>query len=78
MPPKVKDYQAMLKPVLEMLAKHAPESQEGTPYTVHSVATGGTEDVWFKLAWTVNDIRAVPGVTCGTAPPAFVGSCHSQ
>ena len=76
MPPKVKDYQAMLQPVLDMIAEHAPDSEWGTPCAVHSVATGATEDLWFKLAWTVNDIRAVPGVTCGTAPPAYVGSCN--
>lgn len=74
MPPKVKDYQAMLHPVVDMFAARAPCT--GDPLDVWSAATDADQKLWAVCAWNINDIRAFPSTTCGTAPPAYVGSCN--
>jgi hypothetical protein len=75
MPPKVKDYQAMLKPVVEMFAKYAPIT--GEPLVVDNADTGSPTNIWLMIAWTMNDIRAIPTTTCGRHPPCFCGGCNS-
>jgi hypothetical protein len=74
MPPKVQDYQSMLKPVVEMFAARNPDNE--TPLTVLSAATRKISQIYYMVAWTANDIRGVPNTTCGAHPPCFRGSCN--
>ena len=72
-PKKVKDYQAMFRPIVRMYAKHAPGK---SPLTVWNAYSGSEIQVWYVLAWTVNDIRALPLTTCGRHPPCYIGGCN--
>ena len=72
-PPKVKDYQAMLLPVVEMFAKHAPGEE---PIDVYDAHLKQRSNKWVVLAQNTNDIRGVTPATCGKAPPSLVGSCN--
>jgi hypothetical protein len=72
LPPHVKNYQNMLLPMIEMFAKSAPGKD---PINVYDAHQGINRDIWTVIAWTTNDIRAVPNGTCGRHPPAIVGSC---
>ena len=74
MPPKVKNYENMLRPVVDQLAKHAPG---GEPIRVYNAATGEHEEWFLVLAFNMNDIRAVPIGTCGKNPPCITGSCNA-
>ena len=72
-PPKCKDYQAMFTPIIEQFAKRQPG---GVPVTVRNANTGTDINIWYMCCWNNNDIRAVPILTCGTHPPAYVGGCN--
>jgi hypothetical protein len=73
MPPKVKNYQSMLQPLVDMFAKHAPGE---TPIDVYDAYKEEDAQKWVVVAWLNNDIRGVPNATCGKCPPALVGSCN--
>lgn len=73
MPPKVRNYQAMLKPVVEQFAKHSPVT--GVPVQVHDAFLARDRNIFLVCAWLNNDIRGVPGAACSKSPPAIVGSC---
>jgi hypothetical protein len=75
MPPKVKDYQEMLKPVVEQFAKYAP-GPTGEDMHVRDADTDSDRAMRLMLAKIINDIRAVPCGTCGKHPPCYVGSCN--
>jgi hypothetical protein len=75
MPPKVKDYQQMLLPVVEQFAQYAP-GPTGENLRVFDEDLGVHRDLRVMLAYIINDIRAIPSGTCGTHPPAYVGSCN--
>ena len=65
----------MLRPLVEMFAARAPHT--GEPLRVPSASADGTEvHIYLVVAWTANDIRAIPSTTCGASPPAYVGSCN--
>ena len=72
-PPKVKNYQSMLQPLVDMFAKHAPG---GEPITAYDAHLDMEVDKFIVCAWLNNDIRGVPNATCGKSPPALVGSCN--
>jgi hypothetical protein len=74
LPPKVKDYKSFLRPVFEQFRKHAP----GNEAIVVSDASnnGAVRRVYVVLAWTVNDVRGLPTVTCGHHPPCYIGPCN--
>ena len=74
MPPKVKSYQNLLRPVAEMFARYAPDKE--IPLTVMDASTELRRRIWLVLLWTVNDIRGVPGATMGRAPPCYIGPCN--
>jgi hypothetical protein len=65
-PPKVKNYNAMMRPIVDMLLDLAPG---GDGITVREKVSH------IVLAWILNDTRGVPDCCCGKQPPAFVGSC---
>jgi hypothetical protein len=75
LPPKVQDYQQFLLPVVEQYEKHAP-GPDGEDITVWDADTETYRDLRVVLALILNDIRAVPVGTCGSHPPAYVGSCN--
>ena len=75
MPPKVKDYQQMLLPVVEQLAKFMP-GPDGEDLRVWDADKEEWLDLRLILAQIINDIRAVPCGTCGKHPPCYVGSCN--
>ncbi len=75
MPPKVKDYQSMLLPVVVQLAKYIP-GPTGEDLCVDDSDTGTNRPMRLVLAKIINDIRAVPCGTCGKHPPCYVGSCN--
>jgi hypothetical protein len=74
LPPHVKNYQAMLRPVAEMMAKRQPGEQ---PLMVYDAFLKRERPVYFALESIRNDIRGLPNATAGTQPPAYVGSCNS-
>ena len=73
LPPHVKNYQNMLKPMVEMFAKSAPDKD---PINVYDAHTKTHRNIWTVIAWITNDIRAVPNGTCGRHPPSLIGSCN--
>ncbi len=73
MPPKVRSYQNMFKPLVDMYRKLAP-GKEGIE--VFDAALGKDVRKWLVCAWLTNDVRGVPNATCGKAPPCLVGSCN--
>ena len=73
MPPKVRNYQNMFKPLVDMYRKLAPD-KEGIE--VFDAALGKNVRKWLVCAWLTNDVRGVPNATCGKAPPCLVGSCN--
>ena len=75
MPPKVKDYQQMLLPVVEQFAKYQPGPQ-GEDLRVWDADTKTDLDGRLCVACILNDIRAIPCGTCGSHPPCYVGSCN--
>ena len=75
MPPKVKDYQQMLLPVVEDFAKYAP-GPDGEDLRVYDADTEEERDNRVVCAEIMNDIRGLPCGTCGAHPPAYVGSCN--
>jgi hypothetical protein len=74
MPPKVRNYQAMLQPVVEQFKAHAPVT--GEPIEVHNSASGEDQEVHVVMAAGVYDLRGFPGMVCGSTGPCYVGSCH--
>jgi hypothetical protein len=75
MPPKVKDYQQMLLPIVEQLAKYAP-GPTGEDLDVYDADTAADRALRLLLVSIMNDIRAVPCGTCGKHPPCYVGTCN--
>ena len=73
MPPKVKNYQNMLKPLVDMYAKYAPGNQH---IDVHDSHLGTSVKKWVICAFLTNDVRGVPNATCGKSPPCLVGTCN--
>ena len=73
-PPNIKDHQAMMQPIVEMFAKHAPGEE---PIEVYDAHLGERRNKWLVMAQNNNDIRGVPAATCGKNPPALVGSCNN-
>ena len=65
-PPKVKNYNAMMRPIVDMFVDLAPR---GSGVTLQEKV------VHVALAWILNDTRGVPDCCCGKQAPAFVGSC---
>ena len=65
MPPKVRNYQNMFKPLVDMYRKLAPD-KEGIE--VFDAALGKNVRKWLVCAWLTNDVRGVPNATCGKAP----------
>jgi hypothetical protein len=65
-PPKVKNYNAMMRPIVDMLIDLEPR---GVGITVGQLV------MHVALAWILNDTRGVPSCCCGKQPPAFCGSC---
>jgi hypothetical protein len=67
LPPKIKNYNSMFRPIVDMLVALAPE---GAGISVDS------RTVSLVVAWLLNDTRAVYTTAGpGKCPPAFVGSC---
>ena len=66
-PPKVKDYNAMMRPIVDMLVDLAPGAEGLT-------LEDGTL-IHVALAWILNDTRGVPTGCCGKQAPALIGSC---
>jgi hypothetical protein len=75
MPPKVKDYQMMLTPVVEQFAKYAP-GEDGKDMMVWDEDLQKIMPKRIVAAIIINDIRAIPCGTCGSHPPCYVGSCN--
>ena len=73
LPPHVKNYQNMLLPMVDMFARRAPGEE---PVEVFDAHTGEDANKWLVIASLANDIRGVPGATCGRHPPCKVGSCN--
>ena len=73
LPPNVKNYQNMLKPMVEMFAKSAPGKE---PIEVFDAHQGTNRKLWTVISWITNDIRGVPNGTCGRHPPSIIGSCN--
>lgn len=72
LPESIRDYNSMLRPVAEQLRKHRPG---GVPIRVRHPTTGAMIHLFLVLAYTVNDIRGVPGCTGGSHAPSIEGSC---
>jgi hypothetical protein len=75
LPPHVKDYQQMLLPLVDQLAKYQP-GPLGEDLTVYDADLEAETSHRLIMAFVLNDIRAVPSGTCGKHPPAYVGSCN--
>ena len=73
MPPKVKNKQNMILPVVEMFEKRCPRT--GRPLKVFDAYRQTTRKIYFVCAQIVNDLRGMPDCSCGASPPALVGSC---
>jgi hypothetical protein len=72
LPESIRDYNSMLRPIAEQLRKHRPG---GVPIRVRHPTTGAMIHLFLMLAYTVNDIRGVPGCTGGSHAPSIEGSC---
>lgn len=72
LPESISDYNSMLRPIAEQLRKHRPG---GVPIRVRHPTTGAMIHLFLMLAYTVNDIRGVPGCTGGSHAPSIEGSC---
>jgi hypothetical protein len=64
----------MFQPLVDMFAARQPET--GEPHVTRNASTSEDIDVWYMIAWNNNDIRAVPILTCGSHPPAYIGGCN--
>ena len=73
LPPKCKNYQNMLLPVVEQFSRHGPG---GDPIVVRHPTTGRDLKVFTVHAYNMNDVRGVPLATCGGHPPRKIGSCN--
>ena len=71
-PPKVQNYQAMLRPLVEMFARHQP----GKPPLLITREGFPVLKIWYMVAFNMADIRGLPTTTCGSSPPCFVGGCN--
>jgi hypothetical protein len=65
-PPKVKDYNAMMRPIVDMFIDLEPRGP-GIPV--------GNQAIHVAVAWILNDTRGVPTCCCGKQAPAHCGSC---
>lgn len=74
LPPSVKDYTAMLRPIVAAFAKYRPGQE---PLELYDAAHATTVRVWLVMAVTVSDIRGMPAVTCGKSPPCKIGGCNA-
>jgi|LakMenEpi03Aug12_release.lakeMendotaPanAssembly.Ray.scaffolds.fasta_scaffold94661_4 hypothetical protein len=73
LPPKVKDYNGLLRPVAEEFYNHRPNG--GKPIRLLHPTKGTPVHLYVVLAWMVNDIRGQMYVTGGHSPPCYEGSC---
>ena len=65
-PPKIKDYNAMMRPIVDMFIDVGPGG---------AGARVGDKVIYLALAWILNDSRGVPSCCSGKQAPAFCGSC---
>jgi hypothetical protein len=75
MPPHVEDYQQMLLPVVEQFEQYQP-GDLGEDLCFYDIDSAIERANRIIMALVINDIRAVPLGTCGSHPPAYVGSCN--
>lgn len=73
LPESIVDYNSLLRPVVMQLHKHRPGGDR--PIRIHHPRTGRLMHLYVQLAYTVNDLRGVPGCTGGSHPPCIEGSC---
>ena len=73
LPPHIKNYNNLLRPVAHLIHRHRPGG--GVPITLRHPVSGTTIFLYVYLAYTVNDIRGVPGCTGGKHAPCIEGSC---
>ena len=73
LPESIKDYNSLLRPVACQLRRHRPDG--GRPIRVQHPRTGKMMHLYVHLAYTVNDLRGVPGCTGGCYAPCIEGSC---
>jgi hypothetical protein len=66
-PPKVLDYNAMMRPIVDMLVDLAPGAA--------GLTMEDGKVIHVALAWILNDTRGVPTGCCGKQAPCFCGSC---
>jgi hypothetical protein len=65
-PPKVKNYNAMMRPIVDMFVDLEPRGR--------GIAVGD-QAIHVALAWILNDTRGVPTCCCGKQAPALCGAC---
>jgi hypothetical protein len=65
-PPKVKNYNAMMRPIVDMFIDLEPRGR--------GIAVGD-KAIHVAVAWILNDSRGVPTTCCGKQPPAHCGAC---
>jgi hypothetical protein len=73
LPESISDYNSLLRPVALQLHRHRPDG--GRPIRVQHPRTGKIMHLYVHLAYTVNDLRGVPGCTGGCYAPCIEGSC---
>ena len=73
LPESIRDYNSLLRPVIIQLNRYRPRG--GRPIQIHHPRTGRPMHLYVHLAYTVNDMRGVPGCTGGSHPPCTEGSC---
>jgi hypothetical protein len=73
LPESIKDYNSLLRPVVLQFHKHRPTG--GHPIVIHHPRTGALMHLYIHMAYTVNDLRGVPGCTGGCHAPTIEGSC---
>ena len=66
LPESIRDYNSLLRPVIIQLNRYRPRG--GRPIQIHHPRTGRPMHLYVHLAYTVNDMRGVPGCTGGSHP----------
>lgn len=72
-PPRIKNHQAMFRPLVEQLARYQPGRET---VSVYDAFQEQVRQLSVVVAPLINDIRGLPHTTMGKAPPAYVGSCN--
>ena len=73
LPESILDYNSLLRPVVLQLHKHRPGG--GRPIRIYHPRTGRLLHLYVHMAYTLNDLRGVPGCTGGSYAPCYEGSC---